>query len=183
MLFALLLIAQKLNSEGIMWALGGSNVLKQFDLIETVNDIDILVSEKDIVKANQILASIGSKMEVKANPNYLTTYFYSYRIKKFKVDLMCDFKIKYNDIVYTYTFDETSITSSDEIAKEKIFFTSLEDWYVLYRLMDREDDEKIKNLEKHFELHGIKHPQILKRTLENVPRDLKLKIKYQLNLN
>ncbi|MCF7930584.1 MAG: hypothetical protein K9L02_03630 [Acholeplasmataceae bacterium] len=181
MLFTLLLIAQKLNSEGIMWALGGSSVLKKHELVETVNDIDILVSKKDIEKANQILSNIGTKIEVQPNPNYLTTYFYSYIIMKFKVDLMCDFKIKYENQVYSYLFDESSITSSDDIAKEHIYYTSLEDWYVLYRLMGRED-EKVKNLEKHFELHGIKNPKLLSRTLENVPKDLKLKIKYQLKL-
>lgn len=182
MLFVLLLIAQKFNSEEIMWALGGSNVLKKYDLVDSVNDIDIFVSQKDIERANQILSSVGTKIPFVPNPNYLTTYFYSYKIKKFKVDLMCDFKIKFGDKVYTYLFDQSSITDSDDIAKEKIYYTSLEDWYVLYRLMGRNDDDKVKNLEKHFELHGIKHPKLLQRTLENVPRELKLKIKFQLKL-
>jgi len=31
-------------------------------------------------------------------------------------------------------------------------------------------------------LHGIKHTKQLLRTLETVPKDLKIKIKYQLNL-
>lgn len=181
MLFALLLIAQKLNNENIMWALGGSNVLKKYDLVNSVNDIDIFVSEKDIKKANQILSSIGVKIDVKLDPNYLTTYFYSYKIMKFKVDLICDLKIKCEDEVYTYKFDELSITDSNDIAKENIFYTSLEDWYILYRLMGR-DDEKVKNLEKYFQLRGIKHPKLLERALENVPNDLKVKIKFQLNL-
>ena len=181
MLFTLLLIAQHFNKENITWALGGSHVLKKHDIVDTVNDIDILVMEKDIEKANQILSSLGTVVPVIKNPLYLTTYFYSYRIRKIKVDLMCDFKIKYNNQIYSYQFDEASIIDSDDIAKEKIYYTTLEDWYVLYRLMGR-DDEKVKNLEKHFELHGIKHPALLKRALANVPSDLKFKIKFRLNL-
>lgn len=181
MLFTLLLIAQHFNKEGITWALGGSHVLKKHDIVDTVNDIDILVMEKDIEKANQILSGLGTVVPVIKNPLYLTTYFYSYQIRKIKIDLMCDFKIKYNKQIYSYQFDESSIVDSDDIAKEKIYYTALEDWYVLYRLMGR-DDEKVKNLEKHFELHGIKHPVLLKRALTNVPSDLKFKIKFRLNL-
>ncbi|MBU1092826.1 MAG: nucleotidyltransferase family protein [Firmicutes bacterium] len=180
MLFTLLSIAQEFNKENITWALGGSSVLKKYDLVDTVNDIDILVMQKDIEKANQILLSLGTSLPVPKNSQYLTTFFYSYKIREIKVDLMCDFKIKRGEQIYSYQFDESSICDTEDIAKEKIYYTTLEDWYVLYLLMGRGDEQKIKNLEKHFELHGIKHPILLRRAMEDLPSDLKFKIKFQL---
>ncbi|MBU1141214.1 MAG: hypothetical protein KKG64_01700 [Firmicutes bacterium] len=182
MLFTLHLIAQQLNKEKIIWALGGSNVLKKYGIIDQVNDIDILVMQNDIEKADQILSSLGNKISTPPSSLYLTSYFYQYEIRQIKVDLMCDFKIKYNNQVYTYIFDQSSITDVDHIANIDIFYTSLEDWYVLYRLMKRNDEDKVKTLEKHFMLHGVKHRELILRTLEQVPNDLKFKIKYQLGL-
>ena len=182
MLFTLHLIAQQFNKEKITWALGGSLVLKKYGIVDEVNDIDILVMEKDIQKAEQILSSLGEKIERKADHRFKTSYYTTYMIRDIKVDLICDFKIVYQNQVYAYIFDELSITDSDDIAKVHIYYTSLEDWYILYRLMDRDEKHKIDTLEKHFMLHGIKHGKLLHRTLENVPKDLKIKIKYQLNL-
>jgi hypothetical protein len=182
MLFALHLIAQQFNKEKITWALGGSNVLKKYGIVETVNDIDIIVMEKDVKKANRILSTLGAKIPSKLDPLYKTSFYSTYEFRNIKIDLICDFKIVYKNQVYTYQFDELSITDTDDIAKVNIFYTSIEDWYVLYRLMGRDTEEKVLNLEKHFMLHGIKHLKPLLRTLEKVPKDLKTKIKYQLNL-
>lgn len=182
MLFALHLIAQQFNKEKITWALGGSNVLKKYGMIDQVNDLDILVMEKDFPKAEEILAVLGKKVTVELDPLFKTAFYSTFEIRNIKVDLICDFKIVYKNEVYSYQFDQLSITDTDDIAKVPIFYTSIEDWYVLYRLMGRGDEEKIIILEKHFMLHGIKHLKQLLRTLEHVPKDLKIKIKYQLNL-
>jgi len=182
MLFALHLIAQKFNQEKITWALGGSNVLKKYGMVETVNDIDILVMEKDIHKARLILLTLGEEIPTDLDPQHKTTFYSTYEIRDIKVDLICDFKIVYKNEIYSYQFDQLSITDTDDIAKVHIYYTSIEDWYILYRLMGRGDEQKVLNLEKHFMLHGVKHLKPLLRTLDKVPKDLKIKIKYQLNL-
>ena len=182
MLFALHLIAQQFNKEKITWALGGSNVLKKYGMVNEVNDIDIFVTEKDVQKAEQILSNLGTKLPVEVDALYQTTFYSSYEIRDIKVDLMCDFKIVYKNQVYTYLFDKLSITDTDDIAKVHIYYTSIEDWYVLYRLMGRGDEEKVLNLEKHFMLHGINNTKQLIRTLETVPKELHKKIKYKLML-
>lgn len=56
-------IGKKFNKEGILWAVGASIVLNYYNLIENPNDIDTLVSLKDIEKADNILKEIGIKKE------------------------------------------------------------------------------------------------------------------------
>ncbi len=179
-MFALNMIAEQFNLAEITWAIGGSNVLKRFDLVDHVNDIDLLVMEKDIQKAAKILSELGTKLASKTTKQFETKYFYQYTVHDMQIDLICDFKIRYQDTLYHYIFDEESITDIDTIAGVRIFFTCLEDWYILYRLMNRQDDQKIFNLEKYFRLHGIKHLKLLNRALKEVPKELKFKIKYQL---
>lgn len=181
-MFALNMIAEQFNLAEITWAIGGSNVLKKHDLIDHANDIDILVMEKDVVKAAEILSNLGTKLSTKPSKQFETKYFYQYTVHETQIDLICDFKIRYQNELYSYTFDEESITDQDMIAGVQIFFTSLEDWYVLYRLMNRENDQKILSLEKYFRLHGVSHPQLLNRALKQVPQELKFKIKYQLSV-
>ena len=82
MLFALHLIAQKFNQEKITWALGGSNVLKKYGMVETVNDIDILVMEKDIHKARLILLTLGEEIPTDLDPQHKTTFYSTYEIPK-----------------------------------------------------------------------------------------------------
>ncbi len=180
MIFTLNMIAEQFNLAEITWALGGSNVLKKYGLTDTVNDIDIFVMEKDIKRANQILSELGTKLAPNLSSKYETAYFYQFQVRNVQVDLICDFKIKYNNTLYTYIFDEQSITDEDQIAGISIYYTSLEDWYILYRLMNQSESEKTLNLEKHFQLHGIKHMKLLSRALDKVPKELKFKIKYQL---
>lgn len=182
MMFALNMIAEQLNLAEITWALGGSNVLKKYGIVEDVSDIDIFVMEKDIERASKILAQLGTKLATTPTKKFETTYFYQYNIHHTQVDLICDFKIKYQDIVYTYVFDDQSIVDYDQIAGTNIYYTSLEDWYILYHLMERDDNEKIVNLEKHFMLHGIQNKFLLLRALDKVPKNLKFMINYQLGL-
>ena len=58
----------------------------------------------------------------------------------------------------------------------KIPMTSLEDWFILYQLMQNRDS-KISMIENYLLAHKIEHIEILKQWLEyNIPSKVKLRI-------
>lgn len=174
-------IAKQFNKTGITWALGGRAVLVEHGIFDQANEIDLLVMQKDLVKVNKVLSSLGVKKQALSSKKYLTKHFYQYEIDEVEVTVICELQIKYEDTTYPYLFDQSSITSSAFVARIKTFYTSLEDWYVLYTLM-QDQDEYVAEIEKYFILHHIKNIDLLNRTLELVPHDLKLEIKYKLKL-
>ncbi|MEW8955436.1 MAG: hypothetical protein AB2369_02820, partial [Clostridium sp.] len=92
MLFKTLkLIGEKLNEENIIWALGASMMLNHYDLVESPNDIDIIVDLKDAKRANSILKSLGVKLEREKNEVYSTKHFYEYIIDGIDIDLLSGF--------------------------------------------------------------------------------------------
>lgn len=166
----ILKIATKLNEGSITWALGGSLVLQHHDIVEVVHDIDILIAKADIVKAKAMLDQLG---ELKASTHksiFQTTFFYEYIIDGIDVDILCEFKIE-NQGLYTYDFNALRITESEILDGIYIYYTSLEDWFVLYTLMGRLD--KIDTLKRYFTNTGLFKKTLFELALETVPQDIK----------
>ncbi|WP_024615295.1 nucleotidyltransferase family protein [Clostridium sp. Ade.TY] len=169
-------IGKKFNKEGILWAVGASIVLNYYNLIENPNDIDILVSLKDIEKADNILKEMGIKKEYKKTEDYSTEYFYEYVIENIDIDVMSGFKINHKDGVFEYIFDEKSIDNVMQINGENIPLTSLEDWYVIYQLIEGRE-YKVQKIEKYLNDNGIKNNELLKRSLNGIlPNKVKERI-------
>lgn len=167
-------IARHLNERGIVWALGGSLVLKHHGLVKSARDIDILVTYEGLEAADEELSSLGYKQTKMPNPLFQTTYFYEYVINGIEVDLMCDFKIV-RDPVYTYLFDSECVVGADFIEDVRIPYTSVEDWYILYQLMNRTDD-KTQAIRQYLKLNGITHPTRWEKMIASVPEPLKTQI-------
>jgi len=167
-------IARHLNERGIVWGIGGSLVLKHHGIVKSARDIDILVTLEGLEAADEELSSLGHKQTKMTSPLFQTTYFYEYVINGIEVDLMCDFKIV-RDPLYTYPFDAESVVSADFIDDVRIPYTSLEDWYILYQLMNRNDDKTLA-IRQYLQTNGITHPNQWDRMLKTVPDPLKSQI-------
>lgn len=170
-------IGEKLNEENILWGVGASILLNHYGLVESPNDIDILVHTKDIEKLDSVLKSLGEKKLEEKVSTYATEFFYEYIVKGIDVDVMAGFIIKHNEGEYKYTFDNESITEMKNINGINIPMTSLEDWYVNYQLIPNRE-QKVKLIEKYLLENGIKRPELLKRALAgNLSSDVKLRVK------
>ena len=174
MLFKTLkLIGEKLNEENIIWALGASMMLNHYDLVESPNDIDIIVDLKDAKKADSILKFLGIKLERERNEVYSTKHFYEYIIDGVDVDLMSGFIINFNGEKYEYEFNEGSIRDFKIIDGIEIPLTSLEDWYILYSLMPNREN-KVSIVKEGLLKKGIKNRDIFEKALESsIPLELK----------
>ncbi len=165
-------IAQKLNSVKVCWGVGASFMLKQHGLIENPNDLDLMVSVGDTEQADQILTSMGKRLESVRKPCYSTLFFYEYQIDGVEIDLMAGFGVFHAAGHYEYQFDPQSIVERKVIIGVEIPFTALEDWYILYQLMPNREP-KVKAIEDYWSSNGIQHPNLLKLALAgNLPENV-----------
>ncbi len=168
-------IANLFNRANITWALGGSWILKKHGFNRMPRDIDIMVIESDIDKAKEILTSIGEIKESKPQDRFNTKYFYQFIVSGVEVDILCKFIIYYKETTFHYLFDKQSISDVEYLGDIRINYSSIEDWYVLYSLMERPQNY-LHEIEKYLITKGIKNTYLFKRILLDVPDNLKKQI-------
>jgi hypothetical protein len=162
-------IAEELNKNKISWAVGASVMLHFHGLVASPNDLDIIVHEDDIDKAKSVLSSIGQLTYDNSrghNKVYLTKNFYKYKIRDIEMDVMAGFALKHNEGIYRFQFDSKKIVSYKDIEGIKIPLCSLEDWYVLYQLMENREP-KVKMIEDYLIKNGVEHKNLLEQALKS----------------
>lgn len=176
-------IGEKLNNENIFWAVGGSIVLNHYGLVDSPNDIDIIVHKKDVETLDNILKSLGDKKGRDETKVYSTEYFYEYNICDVDIDVMSGFIINHSSGMYKYPFDQESIGDFKDINGVKVPISSLEDWYVAYQLMPSRE-QKVKLIEGYLRKEGIKNPNLLKRALlQELPKQVEKKVKSMMRVS
>jgi hypothetical protein len=169
-------IAKELNAQGVLWGIGASIVLHHYSLVDSPNDIDILVDIKDIQNVDMILENLGIKKLTEKIDTYSTRYFYEYVINAIDVDVMAGFTLNHSNGEYIYSFDHKSITSVTNMNGIDIPLTSLEDWYVIYQLIPGREN-KVKIIEDYLLENGLKSPNLLNRALTKVlPEEVRFRI-------
>lgn len=136
----------KLN---IFWAIGASKLLSYYNITETVNDLDIIVDYEDIDKAIEVLNKIGKSIYIPIKKEYLTDNFNKFMIGSTEIDVMSNFKIKYDDKIYKFIFDKNYPLKFIKSMGVLIPLCNLEDWYIAYMLMDGRE-EKVSMIENYF---------------------------------
>lgn len=174
-------IATELNAQGVLWGIGASIVLYHYGLVDSPNDIDILVDIKDIQKADTILDNLGVKKTSEKTEAYSTRYFYEYVVNTIDVDVMAGFMVNHSNGEYRYSFDHKSITNIIKINGVEVPLTSLEDWYVIYQLIPGREN-KVKLIENYLLENGLENPNLLNRALsKKLPIEVKARIQNLLN--
>ena len=138
-------IANLFNEEEITWAVGASLLLYFEGITDNFNDIDIMVLEKDVVKAKSILLSLGKLCQPNLKSQYTTKHFYEFIIDEVDIDLMAGFGIVYDEKVYDCSLKEEQIIKHKEINDALIPLQSVELWREYYRLMKR--DKKVEMID------------------------------------
>jgi hypothetical protein len=177
-------IAAIFSEKRFTWGLGGSLVLKRYGITDSVKDIDILIVPEEYSEAEKQLAAMGTKIPVQPHKKFKSQKYSKYVIKGFEVDLISDFQIVTELGLYSYPFDTHSITKRDYFAQGSVNYTSVEDWYVLYLLMERsEDKKKLEAITNYFRINKITHKDLLRRSLKAAPKRIKLLAMTELNID
>ncbi|QVK20718.1 hypothetical protein KHQ82_10475 [Mycoplasmatota bacterium] len=168
-------IGQKLNDEKVNWGLGGSLLMKLYQLVDYANDIDLIVDINDVVKVDDILGSIGKKKKSKRKSIFSSEWFESYIVNGIDIDVIAGFKINHREGTYNYNFDKHSLSKIYMLNCVTIPLTSLEDWYVIYQILPNKEN-KLNKLVNHLRVNQI-NEFLLKRALKgNLPEEVKNKI-------
>ena len=169
------IIAQCFTSEGIVFGLGGSGVLVAYDILEDMSDIDIVVALEDIEKAKKVMDILGVLKESGNNCFVKNEYNYVYEMNGFKVELMSNMHLKHIEGLYAVPFNKNRMTYRMSIDDIMIPVMSLEDWYVYYQLIERQD--RVNQIEEYFLENGITHGSYLINAIKsNIPRQVKVDI-------
>ena len=142
-------LAHTLNDNHIKWGIGGSYLLKIYDLVDDPNDLDLWVDPIDIVRVREIFDQydeIYTSIPLPPNLHYKIKY------RNTEVDFVGCFSVKPNQRSFKYNISPTNIKmiQLDEI---EVPCTYLEDWYIVYRLLKR--DEKAEMIKKFFKKHSF----------------------------
>ena len=160
-------LAKEFNKHNITWGLGASSLLNYHGLVDTVNDLDILVIPVDIEKVEKILLKIGKKEISAPSEFYSNEYFGEFVIDGVNIDVMSRMTIKNHGVTYIYPFDEKSVVDQWVMEGVSVPMTSLEEWYILYHMIPNKE-KKVKLLDEYFSNHEVKNPDLIKRA-DNLP--------------
>ncbi|GAA0085783.1 hypothetical protein UT300007_22220 [Clostridium sp. CTA-7] len=177
-------IAYGLNEIGCTWGVGGSVLLNFHGLVEKPNDIDILINSKDTQKVKEFMNPIGNPIELLSKEPFKTESFFGYNVDGVMIEFMGNFKISLeNNKMYEFILDEKAIVDNLVIGNSNIKFTSLEDWFVAYLVMN-DPKKRVPLIEKYFKEKEIKHRELLKRNLDkNLSDHINEAIKEVLSFN
>lgn len=136
------LLAKEFNSRNVTWAIGGSFLLKRYGIDNGLGDLDIMVSMDSIEEASEIMNNIAENLEVINNDHYQTERFESYQLENHIINIIGNLKCNFNES-FTYIFDKTDINSIDISSNEKIYFSHLLDWYVIYQEINNKETSSL----------------------------------------
>lgn len=174
-------VAKILNKLGCIWGVGGSTLLNQYNLVKTPKDIDILIDSKDEEIIKSEMNKIGKIINIKNKDEFKSDTFFRYEVEGVIVEFIGGFKIVCEDKVYEVLFDEKSIVSSVFKDNIKINLMSLEDWFVIYDVMNDPKD-RIPLILDYFKENKVKHKFILVRNLSlKIPDRIKNNIELLLS--
>ena len=133
----LCVLANKLNQKKIHWVLGGSMLMYIKNIVSEVQDLDIMIDEKDKAIVQSILQQIGQPIDIISSDRFISKVFMKYLIKDVSVDVIGGFIISTKEQEYYFPLEpkdyETYLLNG-----ETIYLDSLETWAEYYRLMGRE---------------------------------------------
>lgn len=132
-----------LDKEHITWGVGGSFLLSLHNLYDNPNDIDLWVELADLNK----LKSLFHDFEELDNDIPMSDG-YRFRIMYYdiEVDFVACFKTKPNQHIFKFLINPDNLQIVEHNGMS-IPCTYLEDWYIIYRLIGKDDKaEIIKNV-------------------------------------
>ncbi len=142
-------IANILNKNDVLWAVGASAMLYFVNAVDNFNDFDIMVAEDDAQKVVALLSNLGKCNSYEPTAKYKTKAFFEFNIDGVEFDIIAGFTIVNNNQDYYFPLKKEDITQYIIINDESIPLHSPAMWRLYYSLMNRNEkvciiDEYIK---------------------------------------
>ena len=138
-------LASEFNKYEIVWAVGASLLLYFKGYVEDFNDIDLMVTEKDAIKMENILNRFGT-IQLSTKGNYETKHFREFIINDVDVDMIGGFAIVCDGQVFDCDLKQSQVVEYIEINGQKIPLHSIDLWRKYYALMGR--NKKVAIIDK-----------------------------------
>ena len=124
-----------LKENHIKCGIGGSYLLQLYHLCDEPNDVDFWVDPDDIQKVRNLFQEFEEIAEKIQLP---PEYHYKIRYHDIEIDFVASFITRPNRNKYQYNIKPESIEIITTPEGLNLPCTSLEDWYVVYKLLHRE---------------------------------------------
>jgi hypothetical protein len=134
-------IADVLNKNNITWNLGASCMLYLRGIVDTFDDIDIMVKMDDINRVKELFKDYPLE-EKYPNEQYKTEVFLEYKIENIDIDIMAGFNIVNNGKEHYFPLGD-NVGDCFELDGASLYLETVETWLKYYKLMNREDKVKI----------------------------------------
>lgn len=162
-----------LKENQIRCGIGGSYLLQLYDLCDEPNDVDFWVYPNDIQKVRSIFREYEEIIEKIQLP---AQYHYKIRYYDIEVDFVACFITRPNQNEYIYNIKPESIEIITTPDGMQLPCTSLEDWYVVYKLLNKE--KKASIIEKYIYKKDVNRTnQRLNMSIEDEDNKLPQRVK------
>ncbi len=129
-----------LKKNQIRCGIGGSYLLQIHELYSNPDDVDFWVAPEDIGKVRGIFSHYEEIVErIQLPPKF----HFKMRYLDIDVDFVACFIVKPNKNEFVYNIMPENIEIVDMEDGSKLPCTSLEDWYIVYKLLRREEKAKL----------------------------------------
>lgn len=136
-------ISKILSNNNIIWGIGGSYLLQLYNLYSNPDDLDLWIKPTDMEKVKKIFENYE---EIKTHIPIPPELHFKINYNDVEIDFVACFIVRPNKNKFIYHIRPENIRTFDMIDGTKIPCTYLEDWYIVYRLLKRDDKaEIIKN--------------------------------------
>ncbi len=132
-------LAKEFNKKEVVWAIGGSYLLKRYGIDSKSDVLDIVISEDSIVSVSEIMNTIAVKQEGIESKNYQSDYYEVYLFDGQLVNIVSNLKSNFEEL-FAYEFSKKDINVSEVYEGESIFYCYLMDWYLIYSEIDLRDE-------------------------------------------
>ena len=85
-------LAKEFNKKEVVWAIGGSYLLKRYGIDSKSDVLDIVISEDSIVSVSEIMNTIAVKQEGIESKNYQSDYYEVYLFDGQLVNIVSNLK-------------------------------------------------------------------------------------------
>lgn len=129
-----------LNSNSIVWGVGGSYLLQLYDLYSEPNDLDLWVQPSDMPRIRKIFCDYHEIITHICLPKEL---HFKMLYQSTEVDFVACFITKPNQHRFEFQIKPSNIRTIQLGENLTIPCTFLEDWYIIYRLLGRNDKAEL----------------------------------------
>ena len=155
-------LSKQLNENNITWGIGGSCLLMLYDLYKEPNDLDLWVKPSDMLKVRELF---GAYEEIRTDIPLPEELHFKILFCGVEVDFVACFITKPNQYEFKFRICPENIRAI-KIGDIQVPCTYLEDWFIIYCLLRKDDKAKI--IQEYFSKRQIEFNETaINRVIQN----------------